>query len=486
MNSNNLKSSTLHSQDSKSQPNCGASSQSLALVSLPDRSNQPTRQQKKTIARIYVEQARLYFQEQNWQSAIVACKNALEIDSQIADAYKILANILKLKGKKAEALGVYARALAIEPNCANIYANLGSFHAEQKNWQQALDYYQQAVILDPNLAGAYRSLAQVWEELGDFTQALECFCQAVNLEPEILAPEAYFNFGKELYQQGRVKEASILYTHGVKLDPQAKPELARLVKMLEELEEWQEAVVYYHQLISLPDDGDRSQTLNSKPIKSLLAHSKLKISKKNSSKPSSSSSGKRQLGMAASASSIPKLLPTKSQTKLTIVKDSAKKSNTSAVITPENLQDSNSPELSAVSLNNLGSLYAQKKQWLRAISSYQEAIQLNPTLAKTYRNLAKVYSITGESDKANLYWYEAYTLEPEKVKAAEYFDLAKKLLEQSETDKAIVCLQNTVRLQPDFERAYLVLGKLFENAGKIEQAKSYYSKLEHYKSTENK
>ena len=111
MNSNNLKSSTLHSQDSKSQPNCGASSQSLALVSLPDRSNQPTRQQKKTIARIYVEQARLYFQEQNWQSAIVACKNALEIDSQIADAYKILANILKLKGKKAEALGVYARAL---------------------------------------------------------------------------------------------------------------------------------------------------------------------------------------------------------------------------------------------------------------------------------------------------------------------------------------------------------------------------------------
>ena len=488
MNNNNLKSTTLPSKDSLKRDRGNSSTQSLALISLPGRVNQPA--QQRSIARIYVEQAKLYFQEQNWRMAIDACKNALESDSKTVEAYKILGNILKLKGRKAEALGVYARALTIDPNCASIYANLGSFYAEQQNWQEAVEHYQQAVILDPNLAGAYRSLAQVWEELGDWDRALECFCQAVNLEPEVLTSEEYFNFGKELYKQGKVKEATIFYIQGVKLDPKAKSELAQLVKMLEEVHEWQQAVVYYHQLISLKDDRHRPKTENSKPIKKLLAHSKLKSKKKAKSLPSSASN--RQIkAISPSSDSVPRLLPNSSNPKLTksnealssqgavsltIVKDSFKESQTSTVgVVLPNMQGDRQP--TATSWNNLGSLYAQKQQWLKAISCYQEALQLDPNLAKIYRNLARVYSSTGELRKAYLCCYKAYTLEPKKVKAAEYFNLAKHLLQHSEIDKAIACLQRTVELQSDFKRAYLILGKLFEKAGKIEQAKSYYSKL---------
>ena len=484
MNNNNLKSTTLPSQDSLKSNHSNSSAQSLALISLPERVSPPA-QQRRSLARIYVEQAKLYFQEQNWQRAIVACKNALESDSKTVEAYKILGNILKLKGSKAEALGVYAKALTIDPNCASIYANLGSFYAEQQNWQQALEHYQQAVILDPNLAGAYRSLAQVWEELDDSVRALECFCQAVNLEPEVLTSQEYFNFGRELYQQGKVKEASIFYTHGVKLDPKAKPELAQLVKMLEELHEWQQAVVYYHQLISLKDDGDHSTTQKRKPIKNLLAHSKLKLGRKVESLPPNSASDRQVKAISSSSDSVPKLLPTSSNPKLTIVKDSFEKSQTSTVeAVHKNMHSDRQP--SATSWNNLGSLYAQKQQWLKAISCYREAIELDPKLAKIYRNLARVYRETGELQKAYLCCYKAYTLEPGKVKAAEYFNLAKHLLQQSETNKAIACLQRTVELQSDFKRAYLILGKLFEKAGKIEQAKSYYSKLDSKQLTTNK
>ena len=474
MNNNNLKSTTLLSQDSLKRDRA-TSTQSLALISLPDRMDRPNRQQQCSIARIYVEQAKLYFQEQNWRMAIVACKNALESDPKTVEAYKILGNILKLKGRKAEALGVYARALSIDPNCAAIYANLGSFYAEQQNWQQALEHYQQAVILDPNLAGAYRSLAQVWEELGNSVRALECFCQAVNLEPEVLTSKEYFNFGRELYQQGRVKEASIFYTHGVKLDPQAKSELAQLVKMLEELQQWQQAVIYYHQLISLNKNEDLSKTGDRKPIKNLLAHSKLKSNRRIKSSPTNLE-GDRPLAISASSDSVPKLLPTSSERKLTIVKDSSDKSSTPPAKVAPQMQGDRQP--TATSWNNVGSLYAQKQQWLKAINCYQQAIELDPKLAKTYRNLAKVYRKTGELRKAYLCCYKAYTLEPEKVKAAEYFNLAKNLLQQNEINKAIACLQRTVELRSDFKRAYLILGKLFEKAGKIEQAKSYYSKLD--------
>ena len=450
----NLPSSTPLSQNSQLQVS-DRHRDRLAVIQPSNKLDRPTPQQKQTIARIYTQQAWIYFQQQNWHRATIACKNALETDPNTADAYKILGNILKIKGKKAEALGVYAKALTINPNSASIHANLGSFYAEQKDWQQALDYYQQAVILDPKLAGAYRSLAQVWEELGNLDRALECFCQAVNLEPEILSPEEYFSFGKELYQQKKVKEASILYTHGVKLNPQAKTELAELVKMLEELEEWQQAVIYYHKLIAL-SNGNSDRPSSNKPIRKLLSRAKYSpaIAKNSTSIPS--------LQVA------PKLLPRVKPDCSTIAENS---SNTSIVSSRATAANNNAKtQQSAISWNNLGSLYAQKQQWAKAISCYQEAIQIPPASGQIYRNLAKVYDRIGERQKSVLCWYEAFTLEPDGVKPDEYFILATRLLEQHQIEPAIACLRHTVELKPNFTKAYSILAKLLESQEKQSEA----------------
>ena len=454
----NLKSSSLLLQNSEPKTN---SHQSLTLVRSDNQLNRPNRQQRQSISRIYSEQARIYFQERNWQSAIVACKKALESDAKNVDAFKILGNIFKARGKKAEALGVYAKALEINPNSAAIYANLGSFYAEQKNWQQALDYYQQAVILEPKLAGAYRGLAQIWEELGDRDGALECFCQAIDLEPDKLTSQEYFSFGKELYRQGKVKEASIFYIHGVELDPKAESELSLLVKMLEEQEQWQEAVVYYHRLMSLSDNSDRAKVTHDKPIKNLLSRSR---SREKGTLGLSAHSHNPQPVKAVSPSSentLPKLMPVKTETQTK----------------PARFQSQIEQPDSAGSWNNLGSLYAQKQQWEKAVSCYQEAIALDPNSAKTYRNLARVYSKMERKTKAALCWYQAFALEPDRVKSQEYFTLAKVLLEQYQVDKAIACLHRVIELKPDSDRAYLVLGKLLEAQGKPDQAQAYYRKI---------
>lgn len=442
----NSSTSTLSSKDSLNYHNLDT--QSLTITQ-PNQLDQPNQQQKKSIARIYSEQAWMYFQEQNWHKAMIACKNALEIASDTVDAYKILGNILQRQGKQAEALGAYAKALAYNPNSAVIYANLGSLYAEQKNWHNALDYFQQAVILDPNLAGAYRSLAQIWEELGDINQALECFCQAVNLEPEILTAEEHFNFAQELYQQGKIKEASVFYIQGVKLNPQAKQELTQLVKVLEELEEWKKAVFYYHQLISLasPNSDRQSSIKKDKPIKNLLSQSKLKAKRRNVPQ--------AHIISPSPKSAVPRLLP------------KAESSSSALVAIPsKNPASEMQHPASAVAWNNLGSLYAQKQQWAKAISCYQEALQLDAKYSKSYRNLARVYQKLGEQQKATLYWYEAFTLEPNRVKPEEYFSLAKNLLEQRQVEKAIACLRRTIELKPNFEQAHLILGKLLESQEK--------------------
>ncbi len=453
----NLNSSTLSSPESKLTYSETRENRTLVLTKPLNQLDLPTQEQKKSIALIYIEQAKVYCQEHNWSKAILACKNALEITSNLADAYKILGDILYRQGKQAEALGIYAKALTINPNLATVYANVGALYADREDWQKALDYYQQAVILDPNLAETYRNLAQIWEELGDGEKALECLCRAIDLDSTILDAEDYFNFGKELSQQGKLKEASILFTHGIKLNPFAETELAQLVQMLEDLEEWQQAVVYYHQLISLPDaKSDRlvksshQKSASYKPIRKLLSSSKsnaIKVIAKDT---------KNNMSLVPK-DVAQKLLP-KVETKI-----AKQDSNTADISQVDTNQASQQKPDSALSWNNLGSIYAQKEQWEKAISCYQEALQLDCNFAKSYRNLARVYHKTGEHLKASLYWHEAFSIEPNLVKPEEYFSLAKRLLQYQQKEKAIVCLQRTIELNPDFKNAQTTLKQLINS-----------------------
>ena len=63
----NLKSLTP-SQEQKPQTSLRNFTQPLSLVKSPSELDRPTQQQQKAIARIYVEQAWIYFQAQNWQA----------------------------------------------------------------------------------------------------------------------------------------------------------------------------------------------------------------------------------------------------------------------------------------------------------------------------------------------------------------------------------------------------------------------------------
>lgn len=460
---NSLKSSALTSQANQAPKVQSSDLADIAnFISPLEQLDRPTPGQKQAIAQIYLEQASLYYLEQNWHKALLACKNALEIAPQTVEVYQVLGDILYRQGKVAEALGIYAKALMINPNCAKVYANLGDLYAEQENWHKALDYYQQAVAIAPDLAQCYLGLARVWEELEDLEQAIECFCRAINLEPEILSSGEYFSFGRELYQQGKLKEASILLIHGIQLNPSAVQELEQLVQILEELEEWQQAVIYYHQLISLPDSqgDDAIANVSYKPIKKLLSGSKLP-----------SEAGIKPIIAKNTQREIPSL-PQDLALKLLPKANSGKVKEQIAELAPEVL----TPD-SALSWNNLGSSYAQKQQWAKAISCYQEALQLDPHFAKSYRNLARVYNKLGDEHQAAICWYKAFSIQPDLVKPEAHFSLAEKLLEYQQQDQAIACLRRTIQLEPRFSAAYLTLGKLLEQQGKSQEAAACYAQI---------
>ena len=415
-----------------------------------ERLDVATSESQKFIAKIYIEQAQVYCQEQNWHKAVAACRNALKVTPQNVDAYRILGDILHLQGKQGEALGIYAKALCINSDAAMVYLSIGNLYVKQSNWHKALEYYQQAVIIDPHLTEAHRNLARVWEELGNSDRALECFCTAIELDSAILEPEDYFNFGRELYARGKLQESKILFLHGVKLNPFAEERLTQLVEILEELEEWQEAVVYYHRLMSLPKlESDRaresvfnarssedSANLKYKPISKLLSATKFSQNPAIAQKTQGNSSQSRE-------SNPNGLFPKSTYKSLNL--------------------EANSQPNSAVSWNNLGSLYAQEQEWQEAISCYEEALKLDRRFSKSYRNLARVYQSMGEELKASLCWHAAFDTEPDRIRSQEYFELANQLLDYKQTEKAIACLHRTVELNPNFQAARDLLDELNKN-----------------------
>ena len=49
---------------------------------------------------------------------------------------------------------------------------------------------------------------------------------------------------------------------------------------------------------------------------------------------------------------------------------------------------------------NLGSFYAEQKNWQQALDYYQQAVILDPNLAGAYRSLAQVWEELGDSTQA--------------------------------------------------------------------------------------
>ena len=119
---------------------------------------------------------------------------------------------------------------------------------------------------------------------------------------------------------------------------------------------------------------------------------------------------------------------------------------------------------------NLGSLYAKEKQWQLAISCYQNALKIDPHFAGLYRNLAKIWQQVGREDLMVECWQRAVALEPEKTAAADYFNIAEKLLELERKEEAIPYYRWAIELDASLWQAYQKLGKSLLERGELEEA----------------
>jgi tetratricopeptide (TPR) repeat protein len=123
---------------------------------------------------------------------------------------------------------------------------------------------------------------------------------------------------------------------------------------------------------------------------------------------------------------------------------------------------------------NLGSLYAKKQEWSKAMYYYQQALEIDPKLASVYRNLAKILTKLGREKQAVEYLYRALQLEPNWAEAKKHYSLGNLLSSQDKLSKAANCFKQAIKIQPHFFPAYYRLGELLTAKGLDRQALTVY------------
>jgi len=104
--------------------------------------------------------------------ACAAYGRALELDSNLVDAWVNLGRIAHQAGSTAEAVRLYHHALERSPDDPVIHFNLALALEDARGAAPAASHYEKALELDPSFADAHYNLAALCEKLGRKTDAL--------------------------------------------------------------------------------------------------------------------------------------------------------------------------------------------------------------------------------------------------------------------------------------------------------------------------
>lgn len=387
-----------------------------------------------------------YRKKSQLQTALDYANNAIEVGNrelggshpQIAESYKIIANVHYMMKKYADAQRFYERALALlvqltgEKNAtvASLYNNIGNVFFVQGKLDDAQKYYQKSLDIriallgqdNPSLSTAYSNIANIYWKQHRFDSAIDYYNNALAImlknkpanHPDFI--NIYNNLGGLYCTKGDYETGMYWFGKALNIQLSALGEehpavLQALLNM---------GLLYY-------EKGDYEQALN--------YYSKIK----------STSQDKR----------IQAYLD----------------------------------DLSC----NLGMVYSDKGDYDKALTHFENYIrtsrvrfgEIHPNMAIGYNNLGQVYEITGEYDQALEYFKRAtdiYKKINNEAHPENYQNIAKIYLAKGEFQKALDIYESLLdkdeklfgKTDPRIRKNLFYLGEAYFLMADYERAFEYY------------
>ncbi len=131
----------------------------------------------------------------------------------------------------------------------------------------------------------------------------------------------------------------------------------------------------------------------------------------------------------------------------------------------------------AVAYNIMGTIFIKENNFEEAERNFLDAVAVNPSLAIAMHNLAEAYILRGEEAKA-IEWYTLILkTDPDYTEGGDILVKLAGLHYQGHDDqKAVPLLKDCVRRYPKNKEAYLLLGVIWANYNKLDEATALWKK----------
>ncbi|MBL7849585.1 MAG: hypothetical protein JNN04_01695 [Cyclobacteriaceae bacterium] len=124
------------------------------------------------LADAYIQLQARFARGVQWiDSAIVASRKSVQLDSGLSDGYKALGAAHNTAKRYDSAFIYFQKAIEKNENNAQALGNLGSVYFLQLKYPEALWYYRRSSILNPNHPVVYQTMGWIYRLIGDYPRA---------------------------------------------------------------------------------------------------------------------------------------------------------------------------------------------------------------------------------------------------------------------------------------------------------------------------
>jgi tetratricopeptide (TPR) repeat protein len=425
-------------------------------------------------AEVYANLGSLYAQQECWDIAIQHYQQAIAIKPDFAGAYRNLAKVWTRQGNTRLATECWYQALRLEPNDATLtqYLTLGNELLQQGQLPQAEICYRRVIELDEAFAGGHLNLAEALAQQGQWQDAVKHYRQVIRLSdsgqvtrlttPPSLSPSTRersdaqcYHQAKHYAQQQEWEQVTATIYQGLQ---HLEPELSQLYELL----------------------GDALRASGNSDA-AIQCYRKLAVLQPQSAE------ALANLGSLYAQQQQWQLAITTYQRAIAIKPDFAGVYRNLARVWTQvgNAEAAAECWYQALSIApnwataeehfNLGNTLVNQNKLDWALTCYQQAATLNPSLTQTYYNAAAVLSQQERYDEAIAYYQHVIQQVPTHADA--YDQLGQLSAQQNHWEAATTYYQQIITLEPDQTRGYRGLCESLVQQNRFIEAIPVYQKL---------
>lgn len=191
----------------------------------------------------------------NLDGVISQYRAALKLDPDLASAKVNLGKALAEKGLFGEAKEVLAAVNKTTLVDAEAHYNLGVILLRENNTTESQTQFERTLAANPKHAPALNNLGVVWDARGDHKKALDYFKKAALVDP--MYTEAFFNQGMSYMKLNKPKEATRAFEQALKLEPAASTPYVKLGTLYLEQGKKERAVEAFKKAIATLDEEEK-------------------------------------------------------------------------------------------------------------------------------------------------------------------------------------------------------------------------------------